>query len=294
MSDKPSVEAQERFFWFIEERHKIYLRRAFGKPWPWTKDKILQDYRFCNVFRENDKVTIWIRENWRTPYASHRNLWLAMAIARQINWPPTLKEIGFPAPWDPDHVVRVLNRRKEAGLKRYTGAYMLTGSLGDCRDKAELTAYLILDPLYRDPPPIWKTNTLEDAFKLFQGRPGFGPFLSYEVVTDLRHTRYLQNAPDILTWANAGPGALRGLSRIFGREFKRRERSRNLPAALVGRALNEMRYLLSLAPQYLGKRIPPLEMRDIEHCLCEFDKYERMRLGQGVLERYRPTEQELV
>jgi hypothetical protein len=22
-------------------------------------------------------------------------------------------------------------------------------------------------------------------------------------------------------------------------------------------------------------------MRDIEHCLCEFDKYERVRLGQG-------------
>ena len=24
-----------------------------------------------------------------------------------------------------------------------------------------------------------------------------------------------------------------------------------------------------------------LEMRDIEHSLCEFDKYERVRLGQG-------------
>ena len=26
---------------------------------------------------------------------------------------------------------------------------------------------------------------------------------------------------------------------------------------------------------------PYWELREIEHCLCEFDKYERIRLGQG-------------
>ena len=26
---------------------------------------------------------------------------------------------------------------------------------------------------------------------------------------------------------------------------------------------------------------PPFELREIEHSLCEFDKYERIRLGQG-------------
>ncbi len=26
---------------------------------------------------------------------------------------------------------------------------------------------------------------------------------------------------------------------------------------------------------------PPLELREIEHSLCEFDKYERVRLGEG-------------
>ena len=35
----------------------------------------------------------------------------------------------------------------------------------------------------------------------------------------------------------------------------------------------------------------PLEMRDIEHCLCEFDKYERVRLGQGrPRAKYKPRE----
>ncbi len=28
-------------------------------------------------------------------------------------------------------------------------------------------------------------------------------------------------------------------------------------------------------------KYPRLELRDIEHSLCEFDKYERVRLGEG-------------
>ena len=33
--------------------------------------------------------------------------------------------------------------------------------------------------------------------------------------------------------------------------------------------------------RYLAYWIDGLEMRDIEHCLCEYDKYERVRLGEG-------------
>ena len=35
---------------------------------------------------------------------------------------------------------------------------------------------------------------------------------------------------------------------------------------------------------------PQLEMREIEHSLCEFDKYERARLGKGTLRaKYHPS-----
>ena len=42
-----------------------------------------------------------------------------------------------------------------------------------------------------------------------------------------------------------------------------------------------MKVLLDCSPEYLQGHMLPLEMRDIEHCLCEFDKYERTRLGEG-------------
>ena len=43
----------------------------------------------------------------------------------------------------------------------------------------------------------------------------------------------------------------------------------------------EMQDLLDYSVEKLEPFVPALEMREIEHCLCEFDKYERARLGEG-------------
>ena len=80
---------------WITERHRIYLAKAAGAPPPWTRDRSLQTYRFCNVFRELDKVTVWLRERWREPFAKNEHLWIAMCLARQINWPETLERWAF-------------------------------------------------------------------------------------------------------------------------------------------------------------------------------------------------------
>ena len=265
---------------FMVERHNIYLRRFIqGDPYPWTEDPILNEYSFCNVYRELDRVTIWIRENWREPYADHRNLPFAMAVARQINWPDTLEEIGFPEKWEPEKVKAIMQDRMTRKEKVYTGAYMLTGTLGGT--KIEQTVDKILTPLYARFPCHF--SSLEDSWRSFLPYAGFSGFMAYEVVTDLRHTKWLRNAPDIMTWANPGPGAKRGLNRIHGREV-----TQSVPRE---KQIQEMRELLEL----LNGKPLPLEMRDIEHCLCEFDKYERVRLGQGKPRaKFKPKQEELL
>ncbi len=260
------------------ERHNIFIRKEINNdPYPWSNDAILTDYSFCNVYRELDRVTIWIRENWREPYADHPNLPFAMAVARQINWPDTLEEIGFPTEWRPQHVKNIMQDRMANKQKVYTGAYMLTGTLGGT--KVEQTVDKILTPLYANFPCDF--SSIENSWKSFLPYAGFSDFMSYEVVTDLRHTKWLKNAPDIMTWANPGPGAMRGLNRIFGRPLDSKQKKPLF--------IQEMRDLLAL----LNNEPLPLEMRDIEHCLCEFDKYERARLGQGrPRAKYKPREYE--
>ncbi|MFB6182426.1 MAG: nucleotide kinase domain-containing protein, partial [Candidatus Nanohaloarchaea archaeon] len=52
---KLSKEKLNVFWSFIQKRQQIWYRRTIlqNNP-PWTKDKILQNHRFTNVYRELD------------------------------------------------------------------------------------------------------------------------------------------------------------------------------------------------------------------------------------------------
>ncbi len=296
----PSYMQVRRYFWTAAERERIKLNRyALNLPKDqWTHDPIFQHYRFCNVYRELDKVTIWIRENWREPYKDHKNLAFAMAVARLINWPPSLEEIGFPDPWVPGTVRKILRHRKKSGHKVFTGAYLLGGGIPPGGDRINHMIDNVLNPLYKawsaleylpfveDEGLVSPRNSLRQAWLWFKQHKGIGDFIAYEIVSDLRHTWYLENAYDIHTWANPGPGALRGLTRVWGHHPKtRRKNGFIFPKA---DAIAAMQLLLEKSKDRLPDWMPPWEMRDVEHWLCEFDKYERIRHGEGVLDRFKP------
>lgn len=282
-----------RYFATARERHALFQRRFAGRPPPWTNDPIFQRYRFTNVYRELDKVTTWLRKSWQEPYSDHRNLAFAMALARLINWPPTLEEIGFPHRWNPDQVVGMIKVRQAKGEKVYTGAYLL-GAVPKGVTRADYLIYSVLTPLYRKlrhsvvPPNTSFGNSLEEVWKWFRNQPGIGDFLAYEIVTDLCHTRYLYRASDKSTWANAGPGALRGLTRLWGYQPKtKREDGYTFPKR---HANDAMRLLLEKSREYIPHEIPAWEMREVEQWCCEQDKYLRIMKGQGVLERFIPKD----
>lgn len=295
---------------FMKARHDIYLARKSGKPGPWTDDPVLRDGRFCNIYRELDAVTIWIDQNIRQPYADHPDLWFMLCIARYINWPDTLRylldEEGVAGCWPgeegfkPERLTQALEEYAAEGNKVYTGAYMIRAESDPNKHwyswtKHRYIAEIVLGRLWEDREQ-WRAlledqgdepMRLETCWKLFQAPRyiGWGPFMAYEVVTDLRHTRYLRDAPDIYTWANAGPGAIRGLNRLHGRELNAKPRAEQ--------TCEEMKWLMFALNDLdeegfnatFGLPVdtdpPRFEMRDIEHCLCEFDKIERVRRGEG-------------
>jgi len=141
---------------------------------------------------------------------------------------------------------------------------------------------------------------LESVWSWLRQFPYMGDFMSYEVVTDLRHTDLLDRAPDIMTWANPGPGARRGLGRVFEGGAYEALGHKKEPLVRMMRELLEVSRDPEHWPQFSGPGFefagegledrllsgygdwwPTWEMRDVEHTLCEFDKYERARLGQG-------------
>ena len=267
------------FLNWVEERQRVHLRRESGEPPPWTDNPILRKYRFCSTYREDDRVTKWIREHWREPYKDHPNLWFAMCIARQINWPDSLEAIGFPETWEPRKVLKILNRRMKDKKKTFTSAYLLGGGNNTGLSKPEYIVNHVLNPVWKS---YWKNirmpemfpgfsqPELQDMFEWLIQFHGWGKFLAYETVTDLRHTRYLCNAPDINTWANAGPGAQRGLNRLYKRELNKSHSQSQL--------LEELLLLNSWVIENRDTRLlPTWEARDTEHGLCETDKMLRAK-----------------
>jgi hypothetical protein len=261
-----------RFFEFIHERYLIYVRKRAGKPKPWTEDKILQQYRFCNVYRELDTVTIWIAENWREPCKNDKDLWFAMCVARFVNWPETLEELGYPVPWDPGIFKVTLNRRAIADKKVFTGAYIIPAT----GPKINYVADKVLTPIWKARRLIRpkEGDQLKDFFARLNGHNGFGSFMTAQVVADIKYVEPLKSASDWIIWASSGPGSRRGLNRVCGRpkdshwtETEWREKLSDL--------------LMRIAPEIEDASMPLLHAQDLQNCLCEFDKYERVRLGEG-------------
>jgi hypothetical protein len=128
---------------------------------------------------------------------------------------------------------------------------------------------------------LW--NRRDIFASLFAGKPtlqvvhdrimrsdGWGPFMAYQAVVDMRFTDLLSGAEDISTWAAAGPGTLRGLNRLHGRPTD---------AALSQvKALSAMRDIYRIAFIETGVG---MDFSDVPNILCETDKYLRVKLGQG-------------
>lgn len=260
---------------FILERDAIYRRKTEGQPKPWTRDSILQRYRFCNVYRELDTVTIWIREHWREPHRGDPDLWFAMTIARFVNWPDSLDVIGYPVPWHPERFVAALEQRKRDGEKVFTGAYMIHAG----RDKTSKARYLadkVLSPMWQQRKwirPV-KGDTLAEFYERLHAQKDMGSFMAGQVIADLKYAPILRHAKDWSTWAVSGPGSKRGLNRVMGRDKKA-----NWKEADWKECLDELYDKIS--PKLIEAGLPPIHEQDLQNALCEFSKYERTRLGEG-------------
>jgi hypothetical protein len=271
----------DRFIYWIEERTAIANKRKQGLPRPWTNDKILQTVFFTHAYREDDKTTVWFRENIRNPLRDLPAVIFATICFRWFNYIPTgkvLVDYKLYTHWNKAKAIEVLSRLP----KVFTGAFMIPAVPGTKKVNHVCTcleaAWRIRDDLAED----IVGKSLQKAHTRLKDIKWLGNFMSYEVVTDLRHTYVLENAPDIMTWANPGPGCIRGLRRLQGLPLSKKGNSDCLP-----RPEGWQRYMQDLLKTVQERlpHLPPFEMHEVEMVLCEIDKYERVLWGQGKAKR---------
>lgn len=284
----------DEFFAYARERYSILLKRRAGKGRPWTKDEVLRDYRFCNVFREDDRTTIWFKDNVREHLKDLPEVLLATVVFRTFNRIEVgdaifnqTELIGRAPPFDTFRNCgdwKVLRRGIAAwcnGGPYMTNAYKKPSPPGYkqleglCRVLGKFTnsGWLDCAEICLNGP---RPQSLEEVWNFLKEEWYIREFQAYEVVTDLRHTRLLQRARDTNTWAYPGAGARRALNRIYGTPLDHKESTRQIIIEMV-----EILHR-SYHKEYWPKGDwPDWELREVVHTLTEWDKYEAIRNSEG-------------
>ena len=234
---------------FVHDRYVIHKRKDVkGLPAPWTKNPILQEFKFTNVRREHDRQTRYLIENIST----NDSLSLEDKIVNSFlfrswnNW-STLRDFGFPYSaqelYDPELKERIrplYHKFNEKDPKRlwYNNAYNQGGTkhawkfpAGDGYQRAykeseakkypDWEADLPLRPFHvgvwlGEQKVVERLLACEDqqeAFDVIKSVRGFADFLAYQVFVDLT---YIEDFPfSENEFVIAGPGCKRGLDSIF-------------------------------------------------------------------------------
>jgi 5-hmdU DNA kinase-like protein len=278
----------ERLLYWISERNQVMLKKDLGLSKPWSDDETFQRTYFCNVRREDDRVTRFVRAFY-SPHVEGRYFEYNIILARFLNWPGSLQSIGYLNGYDPNALEESLGRLAALG-KVWGGAYVIT-THGIPMGKAAYLCRNVLGGVYgamHNPlGPFWGAlrpsgaGCLRAAHNALQGLEGLGSFLAAQIVADLKNTvgHPLYNAFDKNTFVAHGPGSIRGLRWFWS--------GANVTASNFGKYFGACRDYVeeNWNPTLMGKSICS---QDLQNCLCEFDKYMRVSSGTGKSKRNYP------
>lgn len=280
---------------FIVLREDARIRKEQPKASVKRKpDSIISTYRFCNVRRNDDRVTKYILNDF-LEMRDRKYIWFAIVVARLFNNEPTLEELrssvfmNGSVEWRPERARAYLHKRKQEGKKNFNAAYIVSTN-GRRMDKVDYVVDCILTPLWEKRAAITASlqgATLDQAQELFMAQQGMASFMAAQVLADLKYLDP-RRWPDFHTFAASGPGSKRGLNRVCYRELTApwRESDFREQLLVLRKKVNDV-----LMRQYGWTE--PLTAQDLQNCLCEFDKYERARLGEGAPKQiYKPYVEE--
>lgn len=261
-------------FWrFFALREAARARREDGDGPPYSDDPVLAKYHFCNVFREADAGTRWFVANRLGPAADV--VWEAI-VYRTVNRWATFEawrsgyRLPFPPPTSAGFVAwsEFLRGRVARSEQVFTGRHYTRG----LRRHLETLAYLLeasnlLDLVEALTARESSDAGLAGAVGALRSVPQLGDFFAWQVVLDLVDAGIVRDDPD---WVVMGPGAVAGARLINPR----------------GTPLGTARAVWA-SQDVVDKRAflrPHVRLRDVEHALCEYNRYVLASRGELALE----------
>ncbi|KAH0579855.1 hypothetical protein H2248_002682 [Termitomyces sp. 'cryptogamus'] len=274
-------------FWrFAAERKAIDDRRRAGMPQPWSDDPIFQKYAFCNTYRVLDKLSQYlIREVIEKGPQDLQEVIFRVILfnlfTKLETWELLVHELG-PLTWaryKREDYYRVLSRVRNVGMPLYTGAFQKPAPKFGFQE-AHLNHLCLLEVLMEAQLPARLRNAkyLAEVYDYFLSFPSMGEFSTYQLVLNLTYTKALNFSG--MDFVIAGPGASSGLGKMFGQQKLNtiKESHPDIEEELIRwLAMNQNAQFKRLGLEFtgLGPKCLPMDLVDVEHTLCEVDKYAR-------------------
>jgi hypothetical protein len=290
---KSRPEVFDAYWELAAERQRIFYRRLHQMPSPWTEDEILLKYRFCNAFRASDRVSQYhIR---RVVYGEHlsrepEDVIFRCLLFRFFNSISTweLLERLYGDPRLSNFDVGRWYKDMDVGQGLFNAAYMTCGVKVFGYDKKHGN-YLALVKSMVDDGLVERILGAADfaaVYGLLHPYKLVGKFLAYQIATDINYSDAVDF--DDNTFTMAGPGAVRGINKVFA------DTDGRSPEYLIQwmRARQEEEFNKRGVPEGIatlwGHRLQAI---DIQNMFCETDKYSRVRFpGVGGEKQKKPKQ----
>lgn len=274
----PRSGVYELYWKFAARRQEAFEKRLAGEPWPWSGDPILQRFKFCNVFRAADRVSQFLirhvayRHPLDTPDDRLFQIVAFRTFSQPATWDGVVTRLGRAPTLDDlssGKFERALDeiKRERGGL--YTGAFILCATIAfgfDEKHRNHVALFKHMFLKHDGGKRLRAADSLRDVVKFLQGFPLMGEFMSYQIAIDLNYSELLNFDEDDYT--QPGPGALRGLAKVFV------DLGDCSPSdAILWMVENQEGEFRRLGLKFGGLWGRPLHAIDCQGLFCEVDKY---------------------
>ena len=279
---KGNSDAAAAFLHFVNQRQQAFVQKYKGQH-PFTENSVLARKWFTNMYRECDRGTAFFKRHILTTVLSGakrglkatidvnlvRKVAFRSILYRLINKLETFENFGsIPGEEEFNSFITFLRGLKDEGSTIFTAAHQNMGF-----DRLMVTFKYVrqnIKVLSRQVVEAAEGRSLKKIQEVFQSIPNVGGFFAWQMLCDLLEARVLGECTDN-QWTCLGPGAKNGLSRIFGRHSLNLTRVMRDLSAHSGPQSGFLALGIKF-PAFLGR---PLSLKNVEHALCEFDKYYR-------------------
>ena len=301
---KKRQEIYDLYWYFACERQNIFIKKKNGEPSPWTNDEILREYKFCNSYRVNDRVSQYLLKHVIYNGKKYENkdvlfrIILFKLFNKESTWELLLKHFNDITldTFNMKEYSKVLESAISNGIKIYNDAYISCANKAFGFDRKHDNHLALLNKMFnidKMDEKILKAKTMEEGFNIIKSYPLIGNFMAYQLVTDINYSEVVNWSEDEFTVP--GPGSLRGIKKCF--IDKGNMSNEDIIKYMYLNQDKEFKRL-NLDFKRIGNR--PLQLIDCQNIFCELDKYLREKVPSlksnrtKIKKHYKPKSEKIV